>query len=326
MKVINIAVWGLGRHALVRILPAIKAFKKLSLIAVCSRNEKLVIKTASELNCNGWTSPEIMLNDPKIDVIYISTPIGIHKSQVFRALKAGKHVWCEKPLTCSFEDSQELVSLAKNNNRMLVETFMYLYHPQFERVQNYVNDNGNENIFSIICRFGMPPLEKPSFRNNKNLGGGVFWDIASYPVSAIIALFPNQSIKVLFSEILMQDNSSTDNGGRAILRFSKGPVAYLEWGIGVGYKNEIDLWTEKGSFYTDKIFSKPENFQTKYKIRDSKGNENVEDGQISEQFEDMFHFFYNVYYSSDLIQQEYKRTLNRARIMDQIIKTAKVSE
>ena len=91
-------------------------------------------------------------------------------------------------------------------------------------------------------------------------------------------------------------------------------------------KNEIDLWTEKGSFYTDKIFSKPENFQTKYKIRDSKGNENVEDGQISEQFEDMFHFFYNVYYSSDLIQQEYKRTLNRARIMDQIIKTAKVSE
>ena len=326
MKVINIALWGLGRHALVRILPAIKKFNKLSLIGVCSRNEELVIKTASDLNCHGWISSDDMLSDIKVDLIYIATPIGVHAKQVSEALKAGKHVWCEKPLTCNFEDSKRLVAIAKKYNRMLVETYMYLYHPQFGKVQNYIDDNSNGMIYSLICRFGMPKLNNPGFRNNKNLGGGAFWDIASYPVSAVAALFPNQKVKVLFSEILKKDDSSIDSGGRAILRFSKGVVAYLEWGMEVGYKNEIDLWSEKGSFFTDKIFSKPENYETKYRMRDLNGNEVTENGEISDQFTDMFQYFFNVYYSSKLIHQEYKYILDRAEVLDQITKIAKLPE
>ena len=60
-----------------------------------------------------------------------------------------------------------------------------------------------------------------------------------------------------------------DTKGRAILQFSQGTIAYLEWGIGVAYKNEIDLWAENGSFYTDKIFSKPKNYLPVYRIKKS---------------------------------------------------------
>ena len=59
-----------------------------------------------------------------------------------------------------------------------------------------------------------------------------------------------------------------------LLRFINGPTAYLEWGIGLGYKNEIDLWSNKGSFFTEKIFSKPSNYIPKYKIRNLNGDEN----------------------------------------------------
>ena len=326
MKVINIAVWGLGRHALVRILPAIKSFNKFSLIGVCSRNEKLVTKASSELNCKGWISPVKMLSDIKVDVIYIATPIGVHAEQVSQALRAGKHVWCEKPLTCNYEDSKKLVSIAKKNNRMLVEAFMYLYHPQFEKVQNYIDDKSNGKVYSLICRFGMPALENPGFRSNKSLGGGAFWDIASYPVSAVLALFSSKKVKILFSEIVHKEGSSVDTGGRALLRFSQGTSAYLEWEMGVSYKNEIDLWSERGSFFTDKIFSKPENYETKYRIRDSKGNEYIENGLISEQFIDMFQFFYNIYYSPNLIYKEYQCILDRARVLDEITKSAKLIE
>jgi len=324
MKPLGIAIWGLGRHALNRILPSISRVHEISLIGVCSRSEKNVKEAAKKWNCYFWTDPTEMLDCVDVDVVYISTPIGVHFELTACALIAGKHVWCEKPLTCSLEDSKKLVSIAKKNNKMLVENFMYLYHPQFDRVLNYINNNGK--IYSVICRFGMPLLEEPGFRNNKNLGGGAFWDIASYPVSAVVKLFANQNVKILFSEIFRRDNSSVDNAGRAILRFSKGPTAYLEWGVGIGYKNEIDIWSEKGSFFTDKIFSKPSNFQTKYQIRDLKGNENIETGAISEQFEDMLHFFYDVYYSSDLIKKEYQSILDRARIMDQIINDRKLSD
>ena len=76
-----------------------------------------------------------------------------------------------------------------------------------------------------------------------------------------------------------------------MLRFSKGITAYLEWGVGVAYKNELDVWAEDGSFFTEKIFSKPKNYEPKYFVSDLNGNVNLEHGEQSEQFEQMFHNF-----------------------------------
>ena len=163
-----------------------------------------------------------MLENPQVDVVYIATPIGIHAQQTIQALESGKHVWCEKPLTCNYKDTKSLISLAKKNNLMLVETFMYLYHPQFRKVQNYINDKDNGQIHSVICRFGIPELDKPGFRYNADLCGGALWDIASYNVSAVVALFSGQNVKVLFSEVLSKENSIVDTEGRALLRFSQG--------------------------------------------------------------------------------------------------------
>ena len=77
-------------------------------------------------------SPEEMLT-PRLDVVYVSTPIGLHFSMVEQALNVGKEVWCEKPLTCDYRETQTLVTLAKNNGKVLTESFMYLHHPQFKR-------------------------------------------------------------------------------------------------------------------------------------------------------------------------------------------------
>ena len=326
MKVVGVAIWGLGRHALKRIIPAIAAIDNLSLVGVCSRNKELVEDCASKWDCIGWTNHVEMLENPQVDVVYIATPIGIHAQQTVQALESGKHVWCEKPLTCNYKDTKSLISLAKKNNLMLVETFMYLYHPQFRKVQNYINDKDNGQIHSVICRFGIPELDKPGFRYNADLCGGALWDIASYNVSAVVALFSGQNVKVLFSEVLSKENSIVDTEGRALLRFSQGTLAYLEWGMEVGYRNEIDLWSEKGSFFTDKIFSKPENYQPIYRLRDKNGNEYIENGEISEQFIEMFYNFYDVYFSSELIKEEYRRILNRAKVLDEIVKRAELSE
>jgi len=322
MKVINIAVWGLGRHALLRVIPAIKSLKNLSLIGVYSRNTETVMKTASEFQCSGWLSLDEMLQDDQVDVVYVATPIGVHAEQVSQALESGKHVWCEKPLTCSYEDTKRLVSSAKNNNKMLVEAFMYLYHPQFKKLKCFVDDKDNGRLFSISCKFGMPLLDKPGFRYNSSLGGGAFWDIASYPVSIIVALMMNHDAEVLFSEILTKSNNLVDTEGRTLLRFSNDTSAYLEWGMELGYKNEIDLWSQKGSFFTDKIFSKPKGYQPEYRIRDINGNESLEEGESSEQFIDMLKSFKNIYDSPALISDEYELILKRARILNQILRYA----
>jgi predicted dehydrogenase len=241
-------------------------------------------------------------------------------------LKAGKHVWCEKPLTCNYEHTKKLVTLAKKSKKMLTEAFMYLHHPQFRKVKSIVNDRKASKVHSIICRFGIPILRDPGFRHDPSLCGGALWDVGSYTVSAVLALFPNQDVQVLFSEIGKKKLFTVDTEGRALLRLSQGSSAYLEWGIGFGYKNEIDLWSETGSFYTDKIFSKQENYQPVYHMRDKNGNESLDYGAKSEQFTKMFYNFYKMVSSPLKIKAEYDIILQRARVMDEIVKCSTLIE
>lgn len=318
MKSLRIAVWGLGGHAINRILPSIDKVREISLIGVCSRSRKIVKEVSKKWDCNFWTDPNEMLRCEDIDVVYISTPIGIHFELSKLALKAGKHVWCEKPLTCDFLDTQFLIKLASKNNKMLCESFMYLYHPQFDKVRSFIIDNKFGKIKSIVCRFGIPKLEKPSFRNDVSMGGGAFWDVASYTISAVTSLFPNEQVTVQFSEINGKKNNSVDTDGRAILYFSNDVRAYLEWATNIGYKNEIDLWSENGSFYTDKIFSKPIGYRPIYIIKDKHGKEMIQEGSISDQFSEMFRKFYKISLNQNSIKMEYKAIEDRARVMNDI--------
>jgi dTDP-3,4-didehydro-2,6-dideoxy-alpha-D-glucose 3-reductase len=314
---VGVAIWGLGDHALNRIIPAFSSINEYSIIGVCSRTKSKVKKYSSVLNCEGWTEPTSMLADEKVKVVYICSPIGVHAKHVKKVLKAGKHAWCEKPLSCNIRDSKELIALAKKKHKMLAEAFMYLYHPQFSQVKNFVDSN-NGRVKSIVCRFGIPSLEKPGFRDNPSLCGGAFWDVAAYPVSALLGLLPDQDVEILFAEIKNHNNSQVDTEGIALLRFSEGTIAFLEWGVGFAYKNEIDLWTEEESFFTNKIFSKPVDYQPVFRIQDKYGNETLQKGEKSEQFLDMFYNFYEKINSSSLSSEEYNHILKRAEVMDSI--------
>jgi predicted dehydrogenase len=258
-----------------------------------------------------------MLNCADVDVVYIATPIGVHFSLTEQVLKAGKHAWCEKPLTCEYIETKSLISLAEKSNRMITESFMYLHHPQFHRVKKFVDESGQ--VHSVICRFGIPTLDAPGFRNDPKLCGGAFWDVGTYTISALLALLPNQHVTVLFSEVCQKENTPVDSEGRVLLRFSQGTTAYLEWGVGVAYKNEIDLWSQSGSFFTDKIFSKPVNYDPKYYLRDQNGNESLVHGERCEQFVEMFRNFVLMMDNEQEIATERMMILQRAQLMDNII-------
>ena len=311
------AVWGLGNHAINRILPALVSLDEIKLVGVCSRNKRVVDECAKQWICHGWKNPSEMLNCDIVDVVYISTPIGVHFSLSEQVLKAGKHVWCEKPITCDYEETKLLVSLAEKVNKGLTESFMYLHHSQFLRVKQFINES--KQVHSVICRFGIPALENPGFRNQPKLCGGALWDVASYTVSAILALFPNQKVDILFSEVQQKINSPVDTEGRVLLRFSKGATAYLEWGVGVAYKNELDVWSENGSLFTDKIFSKPNDYKPKYYMRDLNGNVSVEHGEQSEQFVQMFHNFVQLIGDEQKMVAEREAILDRAKLMNDIV-------
>jgi len=325
VKVLNIAVWSLGLHAINRIIPELLLMKSIKLVGICSRNKDTINQYTKKIGCIGWTNPSEMLSSNIVDIIFIASPIGLHAEHAKLALQSGKHVWCEKPLTCKYSDTVSLINTAKKKALIITECFMFLHHPQFKYIQSFVNDNNKNGIKSLVCRFGMPFLDKPGFRNNPDMCGGAFWDLGSHTVAAVTALFPNQDFKVLFSEINNMPNTNIDFEGRAILKFSKGASAYLEWGFGTSYKNDIDIWANDNSIFTDKFFSKPLKFQPKFYIRNKNGNMRIVNGKISEQFRDMFLSFHDSYNSLEKINIEYTNIIRRSKIMDEIIEASKIN-
>ncbi len=317
MNHLKIAVWGLGNHAINKILPIFSEIKNLELLGVCSRNVEKVTKIAESYSCYGWNNPEDMLNNLELDIVYISTPIGLHYSMASQVLNAGKNVWCEKPLTCNYKNTKDLVALSNTNKKILTESFMHLYHPQFKRIKKFVDES--KQINSIVCRFGIPELTSPGFRNDPELGGGALWDVGSYTISSLLGLFPEQQVKVIFAELVQKKSSQVDTSGRVLLRFSGGVTAYIEWAIGVAYKNEIDLWSSDGSMFVDKIFSKPKNYQSNFYLRDLNGNITIEKGDECEQFTEMFNDFILMFNDKKKVEKEKKAILRRAELLNNIV-------
>lgn len=314
----NIAVWGLGKHALNRILPAIQEVEGLRLLGICSRNANIVKKYSENLNCYGWIDPIDMLNEKKLDIVYLSTPIGLHAKQGKNVLLAGKHLWVEKPFTCNLEHSEELVKLSRTKGLTVAEGFMYQYHLQFKEIFKRVNTYQLGPIKEVNLKFGFPELASPGFRNNPDLCGGALWDVGCYSISAAISLFNNETAIVKYVDLRVCKNYGVDVDGTVILDFSNGARVISTWYFGASYKNEIDIWGENGSIYSDRIFSKLNDYVPELRIRDKYGVETVNKLGSMSQFVEMFNGFLNLIVSKNDSEQERQDIIRRATIMNEI--------
>lgn len=319
MRPMRIAVWGLGRHAIKTILPAVSAVKGLELYGVCSRNASSVSICAAQWKCKGWTEVASMISDRNVDIIYVATPIGLHAQHGVQVLNAGKHLWCEKPLTCHLPDTLELLETARYKALSIGEGFMYLHHPQFRQLCAYISDGKFGKIRAVYCRFGIPTLEQPGFRTDPSLGGGALFDVGCYPISAIIALYPEENLHVNYANIITRDGSAVDTDGQALITLANGVVANLEWKINCTYRNEIDIWGDKGSVYTDKIFSKRPNYIPAFHFRDIHGTETTELGAASDHFVSMLQYFRSTIDDQGAAKAERNRIARRADVLSRIL-------
>ena len=318
MKEVNVAVWGLGPHALKNILPALESCQGIQIKGVCSRNEEVVSRARERLRCSGWTNPEAMLADSDVGVVYVSTPTGLHADHGRMVLLANKHLWCEKPICETSAQAEMLVTLSRDRGVTVAEAIMYLYRRQFSYLKGVIAAGRLGHIHSVTCRFGIPPLENPRFRIDPELGGGAFLDVGSYPISALISLFPSLDPVVDFSELIVAEGSRVDTAGRALLRYDADLTASLEWRTGAAYRNEIDLWGSEGSVSTDRLFSKPPDYVPKFRFLDLKGRETLELGEAGNHFAAMFRAFID--FLDDPVRAENERALivRRARLADQV--------
>ncbi len=260
------ALWGLGTHAKKNIIPALIKSEGIIFQGIYSRNKDAVSELLSQYDCRTWNSSDEMLEDSEIDAIFLSTPPGLHFEQGMKILESDKHLFCEKPLTTNYDQTLLLLEKAASESKIIFEAFMFLYHPQFLKIQELVNLEKN-NLEKIEVQFELPELESPGYRYSSNLGGSCLYDVGSYTVQTIMELFQNENIILVDSKVETDPVSEVDYSGEATYIVNNHIKCALKWSYNSVYKNEICFKTSSKEYFSDKIFSKDQNYFTKIDIK-----------------------------------------------------------
>ena len=182
-KVLN---WGLLSTARINraLITPLRASKRNHLLAVASRTQQSVDRYARE-----WKIPrahgsyEALLADPEIDVIYNSLPNHLHAEWTIRAVEAGKHVLCEKPLALGVDEVDAMQEAARKHGRVVAEAFMYRHHPQTLKVQDLTRNGSLGTLKLIRGSFSFVLAREGDVRLDPAMGGGSIWDVGCYPIS-----------------------------------------------------------------------------------------------------------------------------------------------
>jgi predicted dehydrogenase len=178
--------WGLLGTARInrRLIPAMRAARRSTVAAVAGRDPERVARYASE-----WQIPtahvgyDALLRDPAVDAVYIPLPNALHVEWTLRALDAGKHVLCEKPLVLTPEDVDRVAAVARARERVVAEAFMYRHEAVIARALELVRDHAVGRVMTIASGFTFE-LDRPhDVRLDAALGGGSLWDVGCYAVS-----------------------------------------------------------------------------------------------------------------------------------------------
>lgn len=133
-------------------------------------------------------SYDALINDPLIDAIYISLPNHLHCEWTVKALKAGKHVLCEKPFAMNAAEVELMIQTAKECDRLLVEAVWVRWHPRMVRAIELVKSGEIGQVLSIDASFTFPASIEGNYRMSPEMGGGALFDIGVYPLHAIAAI------------------------------------------------------------------------------------------------------------------------------------------
>jgi D-xylose 1-dehydrogenase (NADP+, D-xylono-1,5-lactone-forming) len=161
------------------VLPAIAGSKNGRVTAIASRDPGRARTVADAYpGAKAIHSYEALLAEPEVDAVYIPLVNNLHKEWTLRAVAAGKHVLCEKPLAMNAQEAEEMAVVAKSAGKLLMEAFMYRFHPRTQRFVNALKDP-----MYVQASFGFTIKNNSDFRLQAELGGGALLDVGCYGVS-----------------------------------------------------------------------------------------------------------------------------------------------
>jgi xylose dehydrogenase (NAD/NADP) len=203
------------------VVPAISASRRGRLVSIASRDGERARELASVHSfARVGVSYNEVIDDPEVDAVYIPLINSLHREWTLRSLAAGKHVLCEKPLAMNAAEAEEMSSAADRAGLLLMEAFMYRFHPRTSAFIQSVQHPLHTNAW-----FGFTLSDPSNYRARASLGGGALLDVGCYAISATRWILgePNE----VFARIRRggSGTDSVDMSVAALLHFPSGATA-----------------------------------------------------------------------------------------------------
>jgi predicted dehydrogenase len=199
MEQLRWGVLGTARIALQHVVPAMQAGRYCQVEAIASRDLARAEEAARWRGIpRAYGSYEALLAAPDVDAVYIPLPNHLHVPWAIKALEAGKHVLCEKPIGLGARQARELLAVAQQHPALrIMEAFMYRFHPQWQRTLEIVATGGVGRLQAVHTFFAYHNIDPENIRNKPELGGGALMDIGCYCLSLSRLLYRSEPQRVL---------------------------------------------------------------------------------------------------------------------------------
>lgn len=220
--------------------------KRGTAYAVGSRSLESAKAFAGRLNIpHAYATYEELVNDPKVDAVYIGTPHPFHKENALLALRAGKAVLCEKPFTLNAGELEEVVAAARESGRFLMEAMWTRFIPAIVQTRQWIAEGMIGDPRLVKADLGFRAGWDPEGRLlNRSLGGGALLDVGIYTVSFASMIFGPEPEEV-FSTVKIGE-TGVDEHYSVLLSYGDGRTASLNGGIRLNMENAAAIYGTEG--------------------------------------------------------------------------------
>jgi predicted dehydrogenase len=241
-------VLGCASIALDRVIPAMAGADMARLVAIASRTLSKAEQAAGRLAIpKAYGSYEALLADPEIEVVYIPLPNGLHAEWAIRAMRAGKHVLCEKPITLNAAEARGLEAVRDETGRYCMEAYASRFNPVQARAVQIARSGllGEIRFMHTVSSFLMVTQNPDDVRLQAGIGGGALYDMGCYALDAQRLIAGRPPIRA-FATMQWSERFDVDTAGTAMLDYGDGLLGTVQWGFNVPWGGPFSVIGEAG--------------------------------------------------------------------------------
>ena len=212
----------------------LKATELGELVATGSRSQSTADAFASEFGGKGVESYEALVSDPEVDAVYNSLPNGLHTEWSIKAMEAGKHVLCEKPMARNISEVEEMFRVSERTGQVLIEAFMYRSHPAIQKLIDMVRRGALGQVKLIRSNFSFTrEVMDSDARYQVDHAGGGLMDVGSYCVNLARAVMGSEPTDTACFALIHE--KGVDDYAAGVLRFGDKTLMTFTCGMTVSY-------------------------------------------------------------------------------------------